>query len=77
MTTDQQTEMIAGAIADGLEDLEGTVAHELDQLQRCVLALTSAVLRVEVELKTQRLERGAAAMAQDVRGGWLARILGR
>jgi len=62
-------------LTDSLEDLEGTMAHEADQLQRCVLALAAAVLRVEVELKTQRLER--AAMAQDVRVGWLARFLGR
>ncbi len=75
MTSDRPT------LTDSLEDLEGTIAHEADQLQRCVLALASAVLRVEQELKTQRLEaaarrQGEEQLAQSLPSGVMARFLG-
>lgn len=56
-----------------IEDLEDSMAHEADQLQRCVLSVAAVLMRIEAELKAARLDRRAAA--QDVRPGLVARLL--
>lgn len=65
-----------------IEDLEDSMAHEADQLQRCVLSVAAVLMRIEAELKASRLahaarEQAEAAAARSMRGGLVARLLGR